>query len=271
MTRLDFANLILDKIDTHKDELSAAFSASKSSISYFVLDDLLPLNLAEQIHQVFPKPSEMVLKKSLKEQKYVSAQMNLHHPLLEELLFAFQDPRIIKLIQSICNINEAVFADEQLYAGGVSLMAKNCFLNPHLDNSHDNERQRWRVLNLLYYTTPGWEKSYGGNLELWPNGVHGQPLELLSKYNRLVVMATHDASWHSVNEVLADQQRQCISNYYFSPKPLQNHEDFHVTLFRGRPNQKLRNALLNIDGKLRMGIRKLFKKGIRQNPHIYKK
>ena len=73
-------------------------------------------------------------------------------------------------------------------------------------------------------------------------------------------MATHDLSWHSVNKVTVDKSRKCISNYYFSSLPLKKHNEFHVTTFKGRPNQKLRNAILNVDNKLRMGIRKLFKK-----------
>ena len=41
--------------------------------------------------------------------------------------------------------------------------------------------------------------------------------------------------------------------------------------FRGRPGQYLVNQVLKIDSSLRMGIRKLFKKGIIENPHVYKK
>ena len=50
-------------------------------------------------------------------------------------------------------------------------MKKNQFLNPHLDNSHDKDRSRWHVLNLLYYVTPNWQEDFGGNLELWTNGL----------------------------------------------------------------------------------------------------
>jgi len=80
-------------------------------------------------------------------------------------------------------------------------MAKDNFLHPHLDNSHDAERHRWRVLNFLYYVTPDWQLDNGGNLKLWPNGPDQEPLTIESKFNRLLVMATHDSSWHSVNEV----------------------------------------------------------------------
>lgn len=271
MQRKQLADSILKKLTTNKNQLSEFYNASNSAISYFYIDDVLPKAIIEKANTVFPASDALYLKRSLKQNKYVSAQMNSHNPLLEELLFAFQDKRIVKLIEEVCSIEETIEADDNLYAGGISLMNKGCFLNPHLDNSHDAERSRWRVLNLLFYITPDWKLEYGGNLELWPEGVKGNSIEILSKCNRLVVMSTHDTSWHSVNEVKVDRARKCISNYYFSAQPLEKHKEFHVTTFKGRPNQKLRTAILNADSNLRMGIRKLFKKGIRKNPHIYKK
>ena len=82
-------------------------------------------------------------------------------------------------------------------------------------------------------------------------------------------METHQNSWHSVNKVVHDGIRCCVSNYYFSDGNLI--DDFHVTTFRGRPSQKLRNVILKIDTLIRSNIRKIFKKGIKENPHQYRK
>jgi hypothetical protein len=38
----------------------------------------------------------MVLKKSIREDKYVAAQMNEYHPLLEETIYAFQDKKVVR-------------------------------------------------------------------------------------------------------------------------------------------------------------------------------
>lgn len=271
MNRKEIANIILTKLELQKDEFCSFFNTSNLKINYFFIDDLLPAEIVNKANEEFPVLNDFSLKRSIKENKYVSAQMNKHHQILGEILYAFQDKRIIKVIQDICNINEELQADELLYAAGLSLMNKGCFLNPHIDNSHDSERNRWRALNLLYYVSPDWEIENGGNLELWPNGIEDSPIEILSKSNRLVVMATHNESWHSVNEVVVDAERKCISNYYFSSNPLPKHKEFHVTTFKGRPNQKLRSALLKLDSMLRMGVLKLFKNGVRKNPHIYKK
>ncbi|WP_395061964.1 2OG-Fe(II) oxygenase [Flavobacterium sp.] len=267
---MELASLIFDKINKNKDSLNAHFLKTKSEIGYFFLDDLLPNEISLKIHKVFPEYSKMVLKKSIREDKYVASQMNLYNPLLEEIIFSFQEKKIVDLIAEICEIKEAI-PDENLYAGGISMMGKNQFLNPHLDNSHDKDRESWRVLNLLFYVTPNWNIEYGGNLELWPNGLKEKQVTIHSKFNRLIVMATHNNSMHSVSPVTFDGFRCCISNYYFSKKPLLETDSFHVTSFRGRPENKFSDAILQIDTWARMAIRKLFKKGIKENPHVYKK
>ena len=270
MTRKDLSDLIFSKIEKNQDILSKQFEDSKNKIGFFYIDDLLPEEIAIQIHENFPKSSEMVLKKSIRENKYIAAQMDLYHPILEDIIYAFQDERIVKLVAKICAIKET-FPDDKLYAGGISLMGKNQFLNPHLDNSHDKERERWRVLNLLYYVTPDWDIKNGGNLELWPNGLSEKQITIESKFNRLAVMATHNHSLHSVSPVVVDIERKCVSNYYFSNEPLSSTDTFHVTSFRGRPENKITDLILKTDTWLRMNLRKIFKKGVKENPHYYKK
>lgn len=270
MDKQAISKIIYNHIFTNKQSLKEQFSKSEKAIGYFFLDTVLPEALALECAKVFPNPEEMKMLKSIKEFKYVSAQMDKHHELLEAVIYAFQNKKIVELIGEICNIS-SLYPDDSLYAGGLSLMAKDNFLNPHLDNSHDAERERWRVLNLLYYVTPHWQKENGGHLELWPNGPKKESVIIESKFNRLIVMATHSKSWHSVNKVTIEGSRCCISNYYFSDNALRETDKFHVTKFRGRPNQTFTNLLLDCDASLRMLVRKLFKKGVRKNPHVYKK
>jgi len=271
MTRETIANHIVSRLRAEARNATEAYRASQSKIGYFVIEDILPVTLARELFHAFPKPAEMVLKKSLREDKYVAAQMNKHNPLLEEAIYAFQDPRVVSFLAETCGIPD-LYPDPNLYAGGLSLMRNTQFLNPHLDNSHDKDRNRWRVLNLLCYVTPDWPDSCGGNLEVWPEGLGKAPIVIHSKFNRLAVMATHQLSWHSVTPITHPTlPRCCISNYYFSGSALTPRDSFHVTSFRGRPEQPFRDLVLQGDAKLRMLIRKVFKKGIVENPHVYKK
>jgi Rps23 Pro-64 3,4-dihydroxylase Tpa1-like proline 4-hydroxylase len=269
MLRDEISSLVLEKILQDKDRLKVVFEASKKNIGYFFIDDVLPAKLALEIYNKFPSISEAVRKKNLREHKYTAVQMNRYNVLLEEVIYAFQNEKLIHAIADICDIKE-LQADENLYAGGLSLMEKDNFLNPHLDNSHDKDRNRWRALNLLYYVTPNWTSKDGGNLEIWPRGLQQAPTIIESKFNRLVIMTTHQKSWHSVSKILKADVRCCVSNYYFSKEPLLASDTFHITTFRGRSSQKTRDVLLRIDNRLRASLRKIFKKGLRENPHQYK-
>ena len=269
MNRNEYAVLISKKLEENKEILRKEFS-QPGRVQSCILDDLLPENEATQIFERFPDKNTMMVRKSLREHKYVAAQMNQYDPVLEEIVFAFQQPEVVQVVSEITQI-QGMLPDDKLYAGGISLMAKDNFLNPHLDNSHDKDRELYRVLNLLYYVSPGWSKEFGGNLELWDEGPKGQAREIVSRFNRLVLMVTHKTSWHSVNQVRVDRSRCCVSNYYFSPKPLEGHDYFHVTSFRGRPEQPVRDLVLQGDVALREGVRKVFKKGVAETKHVYKK
>lgn len=270
MERKAIANLIYGKLLENKSSLIQQFKASKNDIGFFYIDDLLPEEFALEIYNNFPETSQTIKRESLRELKFTAFQMDKYHPILEEVIYAFQDEKIVKLVGEICEIQE-ISADEQLYAGGLSLMKEGNFLNPHLDNSHDKDRDKWRVLNLLYYVTPDWKENYGGNLEIWPKGLKEKQTTIFSKFNRLAIMATHQKSWHSVSKVTVNKVRCCVSNYYFSEQPLLTSDTFHVTTFRGRPQEKLKDLVLQIDNKIRQSLRVLFKKGVRENPHQYKK
>lgn len=270
INRIELAQIIYKKLKANEALLVEQFEKSKKKIAYVFLDDLINQEIAVKFNEIFPKQDQMVLKKSLKEDKYVAVQMNLYNPILEEVIYAFQDKKIVELVGKIFQI-ESLIPDENLYAGGLSMMGNKQFLNPHLDNSHDKDRECWRVLNLLYYVTPNWNEEYGGNLELWPAGLNEKQTTIHSKFNRLVVMVTHNKSIHSVSPIVYDGFRCCISNYYFSKTPVLSTDKFHVTSFRGRPEQKITDAVLKVDTFLRMSLRKIFKKGIIENPHVYKK
>jgi Rps23 Pro-64 3,4-dihydroxylase Tpa1-like proline 4-hydroxylase len=158
-----------------------------------------------------------------------------------------------------------------LYAGGISRMEEGHYLNPHIDNSHDKERKRWRSLNLLYYASSDWHAANGGNLEVWPHGPKDAPVTLASQFNRLVVMSTHQNSWHSVSPIRVNASRRCVSNYYFSDHPMHPQQQFHVTSFRGRPEQCVVDAFLRGDALLRMMLRKIKSSGFFNTGHWYKR
>lgn len=268
-TRKELAKLIASRLEQEKERLRSAFRET-GRINSCYIDDLLPAEIAKAIYDAFPSPEEMAVHRSIRENKRVAAQMDLYNPLLEEAVFAFQDESVVRLCTYITGI-EGMKPDEHLYAGGISLMSTGNFLNPHLDNSHDNDRQHYRVLNLLYYVSPDWKMEHGGNLELWDRGVQGEPRTIVSSFNRLALMITNKSSYHSVSKVVGGGKRCCVSNYYFSATPAEHGSYFHVTSFYGRPEEPVKGIALKVDRTLRNFLRKITGKRIVETSHIYKK
>ncbi len=269
MDRVEIANHVVARLEASLDALTAQWRNS-GVVSHCYVDDVLPYEVAMRIRKAYPAGESMRIRRSLRELKFVAAQMDAYDPILEEALYAFQDPRVVDLVGRITGLR-ALLPDDMLYAGGISMMSRGHFLNPHLDNSHDKNRELYRVLNLLYYVSPDWSLANGGNLELWPQGVEGKQVTVESKFNRLAIMITNRHSWHSVSRVQTDDLRCCVSNYYFSELPADDDEYFHVTSFRGRPEQPVRDLVLQADAGLRMAVRKLFPKGAVQTTHFYDK
>jgi len=242
-----FSNLIAERLQHESGRIRAEWAAlSMDRAHHFVLDNLLPDDLAQEIAAKFPTNGDFWRQlNSFRECKKTFAKLDTLDSAIANITDAFHRPNVLDAIETATDMGD-LEADPSLYAGGISLMQKGDFLNPHIDNSHDGDRHRYRRLNLLYYVSPNWATENGGNLELWDKQVT-DPFEITSRFNRLVVMETNKTSWHSVNPVIADASRCCVSNYYFSKTSPDGSNYHHVTSFLGRPNQMMRRAIGRVD------------------------
>jgi Rps23 Pro-64 3,4-dihydroxylase Tpa1-like proline 4-hydroxylase len=251
--------LLGDRLTRSADDIRQQWQHPEGTRTrHFVVDDILPPELCTAAFNAFPKNANGFVKlSSFKERKKTSVKLEKFDPILSAITYSFQNNAIVELVSNIIGFKQ-IEPDPILYAGGLSIMTKGDFLNPHIDNSHDAHRQRYRRLNLLYYVSPDWKLENGGNFELWDEKRVAQKT-LVSSANRLVVMETTKTSWHSVSPVVSDKPRCCISNYYFSTiSPDQSHY-YHVTSFSGRPDQRAKKVLGVVDNTLRQVISKTLK------------
>lgn len=257
MNKEKIAALLVAKLEENAAELAQQFAGETAGTStrFFVLDDVLPENLVRQVYDGFPGDG-YVFRKSFRERKFTFIALDqLPDPVVESVTDAFQDDAVIDIISRITGIAD-LYGDPSLYAGGISRMDQGHFLNPHIDNSHDAARQRYRRLNLLFYVTPELQESDGGSFELWDDKVR-QPVKICSRFNRLVVMETTKTSWHSVDPVVSDLKRCCVSNYFFSTNSPTGPDYYHVTRFLGRPEQPFRRLWGRMDNALRQTVARL--------------
>lgn len=256
-----FVNKIIDRLAEVNKEITKQWNHSvDTNTRHFFLDNLLPKNDVEEIYSAFPTNGEGFFdRETFREKKRTSQNLSDFNPILSDIIYAIQDPRVVAKVSKLCSM-DFIEPDPTLYAGGLSMMFRGDYLNPHIDNSHDSKRKRYRRLNILYYVSPDWNLENGGNFELWDEK-RTKPKTIVSKQNRLVVMETNKTSWHSVSKVIIDRPRCCVSNYYFSKNSPYGSEYFHVTSFLGRPEQPIRRAIGIIDNFLRNLISKTLKIG----------
>lgn len=251
---VQFAQLITDRIRADADRLKREWQHPEGTRTrHFVVDDLLPAALSQRIYDAFPQNASIWFQyESFRERKKTFAKLSAIDPVIGEITDAFHLPAVLQAVREITGI-DGLEADPELYAGGISMMSRGDFLNPHIDNSHDAPRKRYRRLNLLYYISRDWQLDYGGNFELWDDDVRA-PKVIHSKYNRLVVMETNRVSWHSVNPVAVEKNRCCISNYYFSSASPEGRDYYHVTSFTGRPEQTFARLWGRADNFMRQWV-----------------
>ncbi len=249
-----FVNQIKNKLSSNIEDLSRQYhNMDKGTRTKFcVLDNLIDKDSVEKIYNQF-KGDYWIPRKTFREAKKTYANLDTLDPIVANITEAFHDPGVVDIVSEITGINGLEF-DPSLYAGGISKMDKGDFLNPHLDNSHDAGRNRYRRLNLLFYVSPDLVESDGGNFELWDDKVKN-PVRIPAKFNRLVIMETGNHTWHSVDPVKTDDKmRCCVSNYYFSKASPLDFEYYHVTSFLGRPNQIFNRVYGRVDNFLRQSF-----------------
>lgn len=268
-SRSVLAALIADRLELDRHLLATAWRTS-GPVRHVAIDDLLPEDIAHDIAAAFPAHHEMGGYDSLKERKRIGVHMDAYPPILKEITFAFQDPRVLRATEAITGI-VPLNADANLYSSGLSSMGEGDFLNPHIDNSGNPLIGQYRRINTLYYVTPDWNPAWGGVLELW-DAHRAHPRDVEPRFNRLVLMNTNRSSYHSVRPIhgCGARTRNCVSNYYFSPLSPEGYDYFHVTSFRGRPDQPVRDLWLRFDAWARGAYRAVRPRTAASVKHRYK-
>ena len=249
--KLLFSEKIIKNIELNKEEYVNQWNnPTGTNTKHFIVDNLLDEQECSKIYDSFDLNNKIWIHHStFRERKKTTAKIDTLDEKVTAIVDAFQVDEVVKCISDITQIKD-LEPDRSLYAGGISAMSKGDFLNPHIDNSHDSGRSKYRRLNLLFYITPRWATQNGGNFELWDVNVKN-PKVITSAFNRLIVMETGPNTYHSVNPVIVNDTRCCVSNYYFSKSSFNKSNYYHVTSFTGRPGQNLQRIYGKVDNFFR--------------------
>lgn len=114
--------------------------------------------------------------------------------------------------------------------GGYHCIPPGGYLGMHVDFNRA-ENGLYRRLNLLIYLNNGWDTTNGGELEL---GAPDDPDRKIvgPVFNRTVVFATSETSWHGHPKPTCGYLRRSLAAYYFSEEPPPNVGQPHDTIFQ---------------------------------------
>src|SRR3954471_24953126 len=160
---------------------------------------------------------------------------------------ALATPDFLKQLSAITGIS-GLIADERLFGGGIHVTGPHGRLDVHVDfNVLQGERPLYRRINLLVYLNPAWDEAWGGHVELWDRDVQQCVRRYAPVLNRCVVFETSDISFHGVSPLTCPETeaRRSFAVYYYTTTPPDADAGLtHGTIFRARPDERLRRLVL---------------------------
>jgi hypothetical protein len=176
---------------------------------------------------------------------------------------ALASPEFLRDLSRITGIPN-ILADPELIGGGIHITGPGGRLDVHVDFNYIQHRQLHRRANLLLYFNPTWSESWGGQIQLWDREVKRCEAAFAPIFNRCVIFETSYESFHGVTPVAeaATVPRQSFATYYYTKEAPKGWDGrVHSTIFKARPEERIRGLLLMpmevFSGKVKGQIRKI--------------
>ncbi|MDP9016903.1 MAG: 2OG-Fe(II) oxygenase [Candidatus Eremiobacteraeota bacterium] len=229
-----------ERLANETDEIRARF-ADGDPIRHVLIEDFLDAQKAQLAARAFPTPDAMEIAfAGLPEVKNAEQRIDRLDPVFQSIFHELRSPRFITWLAEVTQIPH-LFADPELHGGGLHQGSDGSYLDIHADFNIHPQLGIYRRLNVLIYLNERWEPKWQGYLELWSRDMRHCRQSIEPKFNRCVIMETHDHAFHGYKELHlpAGVTRRSLASYYYSAQRSEAQtEDKHDTLFQLRPEQQ---------------------------------
>lgn len=247
-TETSILNDIINPIDAAS--IKAQFEAGRPH-RYFVIDDFLEPEFAEQVLAEYPTFEEAQrlghLFKAVNERLKVQiSDSKKFGPSVLRLHEALASADFLALLSNVTGIPDLV-VDPPMVGGGIHQTGPSGHLDVHLDFNRLKDPPLFRRLNILVFLNKNWQPEWGGNFELWDKDVKQMQQSFEPIFNRCVVFATTEESFHGVSAVkcpVGETRKSFAAYYYTVEAPAYYNGVDHSTIFRPRPDEYLKGRLL---------------------------
>jgi hypothetical protein len=237
---------MIRKLD--RDALRAQFRAAQP-FPFMAIENFLVPGAAEEAARAYPTFEE-AQKLGFKfnfvneQQKVQVCDQEKFPAPVRRLGDAILSPEFMADLEYITGIPRLV-ADRQFEGGGMHLTGPGGRLDVHVDFNLLEARKLYRRLNILIYLNPVWKEEWGGQIELWDKNVQTCHYRSVPSLNRCLIFETSDISYHGVAPIAqaAEFSRQSFAAYYYTEEPPPHWKASHSTIFRARPDEKMRELI----------------------------
>lgn len=218
---------------------------------HVVIDDFIDRDFALEVARSFPSYEDT--SRSGQEYRSVNERRKAQlpdqsrfPPAVKRLCDALHSTELLADIARITGIPE-VIVDDRLIGGGIHQTGRGGRLDVHADFNYLPDVEMFRRLNLLLFLNPEWEDTWGGELELWDRDMTRCLHSIPPILGRCVIFATGVDTYHGTTTIKCPEgiTRKSYAVYYYSYSPPAGFDNqFQSTVFKARPNERLKRGLL---------------------------
>lgn len=233
---------------------------------HILIDDFLEADFAREVSHNWPSYTEAARIgkefRSINERHKVQVTDSAQFPpVLQDLNVALASPEFVETVSTVFDIPH-LLPDSELVGGGLHQTGPRGRLDVHVDFNYIEARRLHRRLNILIYFNEEWLPEWGGQLELWNRDISKCVHSFDPIFNRCIIFETSDISYHGVTEVMCpeDAVRRSFAGYYYTEAPPAHWTgESHTTIFKARPEESVKNQLMNVKRASDMAKRRLKK------------
>lgn len=233
-----------------RDQLRRRFRDAKP-FPWVVIDGFLEPGFAREVVAQYPSYQQAESQgfgfNFVNEKRKIQVSDSKHfEPAVTRLNNALHSESFLADLEYITGI-DGLLGDETLAGGGIHVTGARGRLDVHVDFNYSEENDWHRRLNILLYLNPGWQQNWGGAVEFWDERVRRCEASFSPVMNRCVLFETSHRSYHGVQPVTCpdDGARKSFAAYYYTKQaPKGWTGEKHSTVFRARPSERFRGAVL---------------------------
>lgn len=211
--------------------------AGTDPFKYWVIDNYLPEEMADQLAFNFPEPTDDWWRydnrfESKRATDKLSLMPNEH---IQTLLFG-NSYLFISPLEELTGI-DGLISDPWFRGGGLHWIGKGGLLDPHCDFNWQTKLKLVRKLNALLYLNKGYQKEYGGALKLYDKKMN-EKVVIEPLFNRMVIFETDAEGFHGHPDAWSGPSpRKSMAWYYYLSNGVAP-GDIHSTKFQKLPNEE---------------------------------